>query len=65
MLVLSRKPGEKVVLDGGVTVTILAVHGDRVRVGFDAPEQTRILRAELAVWQDDRLDFKLSERRDP
>ncbi len=64
MLVLSRKPGEKVILDGGITVCILGVKGDRVRIGIDAPEQTRILRSELAVWQDDALDFKPSGRPD-
>jgi carbon storage regulator len=48
MLVLSRKPGEKLVLGGGITVTVLMVHGDRVRVGIEAPDHVRILRAELA-----------------
>jgi carbon storage regulator len=51
MLVLSRKPGEKVVI-GGVTVTVVEVYGKRVRVGIEAPVQVRILRAELAGWQD-------------
>jgi carbon storage regulator len=48
MLVLSRKPGEQVVIGNGVTVTVLGVIGNRVRVGIDAPDQVRILRAELA-----------------
>jgi carbon storage regulator len=52
MLVLSRKLGEKVVINGNITLTVLDVIGNRVRVGIEAPPQVRILRAELAVWQD-------------
>jgi carbon storage regulator len=52
MLVLSRKLGEKVVIGGGITLTVVEVRRDRVRLGFDAPEQVRILRAELARRQE-------------
>jgi len=47
MLVLSRKPGEKVVIGGGITVTVVSVLGNQVRLAIDAPDQVRILRAEL------------------
>jgi carbon storage regulator len=52
MLVLSRKLGEKVVIDGGITLTILEVERGRVRLGIDAPDDVRILRGELAFWMD-------------
>ncbi len=52
MLVLSRKPGEKVVIGENITLTILEVVGTRVRVGIDAPADVRILRGELACWID-------------
>ena len=52
MLVLSRKPGEKVVIGNGITLTVVEVEGNRVRLGFDAPDQVRILRAELLGGQD-------------
>src|SRR5262249_60725486 len=52
MLVLSRKPGEKVVIDGGITVTVVEVQGNKVRIGIDAPGDVRIVRGELACWQD-------------
>jgi carbon storage regulator len=52
MLVLSRKPGEKVVIGKSITLTVVEVEGNRVRLGFDAPDEIRILRAELACWQD-------------
>jgi carbon storage regulator len=52
MLVLSRKPGEKVVIGNGITVTVVEAQGHRVRLGIDAPADVRILRGELAWWQD-------------
>jgi carbon storage regulator len=56
MLILSRKPGEQVVLGNGITLTVVEVGGGRVRLAFDAPDQVRILRAELARCQGEPLD---------
>ena len=53
MLVLSRKPGEKIVIGNGITITVVAVTGNRVRVAIQAPAPVRILRDELACWQDE------------
>jgi carbon storage regulator len=50
MLVLSRKPGEKIVLEKGITVTVLEIQGGRVRIGVEAPEEVRVLRGELVCW---------------
>ena len=47
MLVLSRKPGEKVFIGENISITIVEVKGNRVRVGIDAPGSVPILRAEL------------------
>ena len=47
MLVLSRKPGEKIVIDGHIRVTVVEIHGGRVRLGIEAPESIRVLRKEL------------------
>jgi carbon storage regulator len=47
MLVLSRRPGESVVLGEDITITVLEVRGDVVRVGIDAPRSVRVHRAEL------------------
>jgi carbon storage regulator len=52
MLVLSRKPGEKIVIGDGITVTVVEVDGNRVRLGIEAPADVRILRGELAFWQE-------------
>jgi carbon storage regulator CsrA len=64
MLVLSRKPGEKVVIGNGITLTVVEVRGNRVRLAFDTPDQVRILRGELACWQDDPLDADLDGKPD-
>jgi carbon storage regulator len=56
MLVLSRKPGEKVVIGDGINVTVVGVAGNRVRLAIEAPDQVRILRGELACWQDEPED---------
>ncbi|HEV3081765.1 MAG TPA: carbon storage regulator [Gemmataceae bacterium] len=52
MLVLSRKPGEKLCIDGNIVVTVLEVKGNRVRIGIEAPDGVRVLRGELYEdWQ--------------
>jgi carbon storage regulator len=53
MLVLSRKPGEKLFIGEDVTLTVLQVAGHRVRLAIDAPGQVRILRAELGAGRRD------------
>lgn len=47
MLVLSRRVGESIVIGDDVTVTVLEVRGDIVRVGIDAPRSVAVHRAEL------------------
>ncbi len=47
MLVLSRRNGESVVIDGDITVTVLRVKGNVVQLGIDAPKEVAIHRSEL------------------
>lgn len=48
MLVLSRRPGQKVVFPGlGITIDVLRSKGSVVRLGIDAPEEVTILREEV------------------
>ncbi|WP_323791039.1 carbon storage regulator CsrA [Nocardioides sp.] len=47
MLVLSRRVGESIVIGDEVTVTVLEVRGDVVRIGIDAPRSVSVNRAEL------------------
>jgi carbon storage regulator len=47
MLVLSRKTGEQIVIGDDIRLTVVAVCGDRVRLGFTAPAEILIRRTEL------------------
>lgn len=47
MLVLSRKPGESLLIGDNIYVKIVSVDGDKVRVAIDAPKNVNIMRNEL------------------
>jgi carbon storage regulator len=47
MLVLTRTVSEQIVIDGNIVVTVTAVDGNKVRLGFEAPKSVRIDRAEV------------------
>ena len=47
MLVLSRKTGEGIRIDKEVTIEILSIDRDRVRIGITAPKEMRIFREEI------------------
>jgi carbon storage regulator len=48
MLVLSRKLNEKIVIDGGIVVTVVKIDRNQVRLGIEAPPQVRVFREEIA-----------------
>ena len=56
MLVLSRKLGEVIAIGDRISVTVLEVKDNKVRIGIDAPQDTRIYRQEvyLKVQQENR-----------
>ena len=47
MLVLSRKNGESIVIDGAIKVQVIEVNGNVVRLGIDAPKEIPVHRSEL------------------
>ena len=47
MLVLSRKTNESIVIDGNITVSVLRVDHDNVRLGIEAPLEIPVLRKEI------------------
>jgi carbon storage regulator len=51
MLVLSRKVGDKLVIDGSITVEVVKIQGNRISLGIVAPSNVKILRGELAEQQ--------------
>jgi carbon storage regulator len=47
MLVLSRRPGQEIVIGDEVRLTVVSIRGNTVRLGITAPAETRVRRAEL------------------
>jgi carbon storage regulator len=52
MLVLSRKLGEKIVIDGGIVVTVVKMDRRQVRIGIEAPSDVKVFRDELLTRPD-------------
>ena len=48
MLVLSRKLNEKIVIDGGIIVTVVKIDRNQVRLGIEAPGHVGVFREEIA-----------------
>lgn len=46
MLILTRRPMQTVTIGSEVTVTVLEIRGNRVRIGVNAPRDTTVLRLE-------------------
>lgn len=48
MLVLSRKPGEQIIIGTNVVIRVVSIHGNRVVIGIDAPVSVPIVRDDAA-----------------
>jgi carbon storage regulator len=70
MLVLSRKSGQRLVIDDDIVITVLKVRGNQVRIGIEAPASVRIRREEVhelsyaaaADWDNDGVALMLDPR---
>jgi carbon storage regulator len=58
MLVLTRKPGQSIMIGDGVEVQVLSVAGEKVRIGITAPRDVSIFRNEVY----DRIERESAER---
>jgi carbon storage regulator len=47
MLVLTRRPGQSILVGDNVELVVVRIEGDRVVLGIDAPRDVRVVRAEL------------------
>jgi len=61
MLILQRKAGESLVIGENITVAIMAVEGNRVRLAISAPEDVPILRSELITATAANRDSAMEE----
>jgi carbon storage regulator len=65
MLILSRKAGDSLMIDGGVRIVVLGVEGSSVRLGIDAPADVRVLRGEILTQverENERARVSLASR---
>jgi carbon storage regulator len=61
MLVLSRKTNETIVIDGRITLEILQIKGNQIRVGINAPASVRIRRGELTPYGTESTELATSD----
>ena len=47
MLILTRKIGETIILDGGIAITVSDIQGNHVKIGIDAPKEVKVYREEI------------------
>lgn len=47
MLILTRKKGEKILIDDNIEISIVEIKGNKVKIGIDAPKDIEILREEV------------------
>jgi len=47
MLVLSRKKNESIIINDHITITVVEIRGDKVRLGIDAPKDVAVHRREV------------------
>lgn len=60
MLVISRRPGESLLFGDNLTIHILEVSGDKVKIGIDAPRSVRIIRTEVLETENSNRDAVIS-----
>jgi carbon storage regulator CsrA len=51
VLILSRKPGQSIVIGGIIEITVAEVRGDQVRLGITAPRSVPVFRTEVLLQQ--------------
>ncbi len=47
MLVLSRKKNESIIINDNITITVIEIRGDKIRLGIDAPKDVSVHRREV------------------
>jgi carbon storage regulator len=63
MLILTRKIDQSIIIQGNITVMVLGVERDRVKLGIAAPENVAVLREELVDQADSKAPLPLRPRR--
>ncbi|MCL2443525.1 MAG: carbon storage regulator CsrA [Treponema sp.] len=60
MLILSRKIDEKIIIGDDITISIVEIRGDQVRIGIEAPKKVKVFREEvyLAIKAENKAALK-------
>jgi carbon storage regulator len=60
MLVLSRKKNESIVINNDITIVVVEIRGDKVRLGVEAPKEVPVHRREVydAIHRDEMTPTK-------
>ena len=58
MLVLSRKPGERILIGDDVSITVVRIGPNNVRLGIEAPRSMNIVREELCPEEVATIEIK-------
>ncbi len=63
MLILSRRPGESLTIGDEITITVVGVNGNQIRLGITAPREVRVLREEIytAMHEENRAAASASD----
>lgn len=64
MLILSRKTGERVMIEDNVFITILGIKGNQVRLGINAPSQISVHREEIYLRIQAQHQLMAEKRKD-
>ena len=47
MLVITRKPGESIIIGDDIEITVVEINGEKAKIAINAPKNIKILRQEL------------------
>ena len=64
MLVLSRKKSESIIINDDITVVVVEIRGDKVRLGIEAPRAVSVHRSEVhqAIQREKRREEELRDQ---
>ena len=67
MLILTRRSGESIVIGDNVTVSVLSIQGNQIRLGIDAPRNVAVHREEiyLKIKESKAISSGLSHDEEP
>jgi len=63
MLVLTRRPGEEIVIGDAIRVTVLKAKGGKIRLGITAPSSLRVDRQEVRDRRDEEAQLEVRRPR--